>query len=226
MNENKTDLIVFSDFDGSFAEKDIGHRIFTHFTGGKNLALVDQWKAMEISSRQCIGGEAAMIESITHQRLYEFLQQFKLRRGAKEFYQKLKDLNIPFYIVSDGSTLYIDYLLKVNDLSEIKYFSNRSKIEDDKFIVEFHHDNYGCKRCGCCKGARIKDVSNGNQDKKKVIFIGDGLSDICAIPYADLIFARGDLLEYCKKENIKAVEYQDFFDILEYLEKSKWILGQ
>jgi 2-hydroxy-3-keto-5-methylthiopentenyl-1-phosphate phosphatase len=53
-----------------------------------------------------------------------------------------------------------------------------------------------------------------------VVFIGDGLSDICATAHADIIFARGDFLAYCRRENLKAVEYENFFDILNYLRKT------
>ena len=53
--------IVFSDFDGSFCEKDVGHRIYKHFSGGKITPLIAEWKAGKISTRDCMRREAAMV---------------------------------------------------------------------------------------------------------------------------------------------------------------------
>jgi 2,3-diketo-5-methylthio-1-phosphopentane phosphatase len=214
--------IVFCDFDGTFAEKDIGHRVFRHFSGGRNMELVRKWKAGEISSRQCLSEEAAMIK-VTSDEFYEYIEQFNLRKGAVELYVKLKACDIPFYIVSDGADIYIKYLLEKNGLSEITVFSNRATISGNEYRMEFPYDNDGCSRCGSCKGARIKEVVSGNRDEYDIVFIGDGLSDICAVPEADRVFARGDLLEFCNQNGINAIEYEDFFDILNMLEKSGFI---
>ena len=53
-----------------------------------------------------------------------------------------------------------------------------------------------------------------------MIFIGDGLSDLCAVPHADIVYARGDLLNYCREKDINAVEYGNFFDIINSLRES------
>jgi 2,3-diketo-5-methylthio-1-phosphopentane phosphatase len=219
MNFEIKKLIVFSDFDGSFVEKDIGHRLYTHFSGRKNLSLVDRWKQMKISSRECILKEAALIENITLKQLHSFLDQFRLRPGAKELYRELKAKNVPFFLVSDGFDLYIDYILKKHGLNDIEVFCNGGKIDNGRLAIEFPYENYDCRRCGNCKGARIRDTRNNIAENRQIAFIGDGLSDICAAPEADLIFARGDFLAYCRREGLKPVEYKNFFDILNYLKK-------
>jgi len=223
-SSNARKTIIFSDFDGTFAEKDIGHRIFRHFSGGKNLPLVERWKKGEISSRDCLRGEAAMIHP-TLGELHDFLSDFRLREGAAEFYGMIKPLGIPFYIVSDGNDLYIDYMLKKYGLDEIKYFSNSCKIENRRMSLDFIYDNNGCERCGCCKGARILDLIGNERDRWKVVFIGDGLSDICAVPHADSIYARGDLLKYCREQGVDATEYNDFYEIINGLRESGYIPG-
>jgi 2-hydroxy-3-keto-5-methylthiopentenyl-1-phosphate phosphatase len=210
--------IIFCDFDGTFAAKDIGNRIYTFFSGGKNKQLVDDWKKGLLSSRDCLLKEAALVNCSLDE-IYKFLDDFKLRVGAADFYNLAKKQSIPFYIVSDGLDIYIDYLLKKHGLGEIKYFSNRGIIQNNRLQLEFIYDNYGCRRCGCCKGARIVDRVGRDNLAWYVIFIGDGLSDICALPHTDLVFARGDLLKYCREKNINTVEYENFFDIIDYLRK-------
>lgn len=216
--------IIFCDFDGTFVEKDIGYNLFRHFSGGKNLKLVEDWKKGLISSRDCILREAAMFNASLDE-VHAFLADFKLSSGAREFYETVSEQNIPFYIVSDGMDIYIEYVLDNHSLKNMKYFCNKGAIRDRRLSLEFPFDNSGCERCGCCKGARISDLVGTSRPDWEVIFIGDGLSDICAVPHADILFARGDLLKYCQSQNVTAIEYGDFFDILDCLKKSGRVSG-
>lgn len=211
--------IIFSDFDGTFCEKDVGHRLYTHFSNGENLKYVEMWKEGLISTRESMTREASLL-NVGENEIYQFLDQFKLRDGASELYAFAKSSKIPFYIVSDGSNIYVKYILKKYKLEEIKYFTNSVTIENNHYIIEFPYNNGDCTRCGCCKGARINEIVGGDKDRWETIFIGDGLSDICALEYVDKIFARGDLLKYCRSNNIKTCAYKDFFDILNWLKKS------
>jgi 2,3-diketo-5-methylthio-1-phosphopentane phosphatase len=216
--------IIFSDFDSTFAEKDIGYRLFSHFSRGKNQKLVDCWKKGQLSSRDCLLMEASMIYASLDD-IRSFLNSFRLAPGVTEFYAAIKGGNIPFFIVSDGVDIYIDYILRKYDLGEIEYFSNRGIFQNGRMQIEFPHDNRGCVRCGCCKGARIIDLVGENRAGWTVIFIGDGLSDICAVANADIIFARGDLLQFCRSKNLAAIEYEDFYDILKRLRNAGIISG-
>ncbi|UCD17006.1 MAG: MtnX-like HAD-IB family phosphatase [Candidatus Zixiibacteriota bacterium] len=212
-------LIVFCDFDGTFTQKDVGHGMSRSFSEGEIIGLITRWKQGEITSRDCLREEAAMVR-ITEAEFYAFLDNCQLRQGAREFYDAVKSEGIPFYILSDGADLYINYILRRNNLTAIPYFSNRGTIRDNRFIIEFPYENDGCVRCGCCKGSRIREITGSERSQYKVVFIGDGLSDICALPEADIVFARGDLLAFCRSNRITALEYETFFDILDCLRKS------
>ena len=56
-----------------------------------------------------------------------------------------------------------------------------------------------------------------NKDDYKLVFIGDGYSDICAAGQADYLFSKKDLEEYCLSENIDYYSYHTFLDITEKL---------
>ena len=51
----------------------------------------------------------------------------------------------------------------------------------------------------------------------RTVFVGDGLSDICALGEADLLFAKKDLELYCLENNIPYNKYRDFNDVARYL---------
>ncbi len=215
--------IIFCDFDGTFTEKDVGYRMFKYFSKGRSDAIVKEWKKGLISSRECLHREAEMIR-VTPKEIFDFLDNFTLRDGAIDFYRKVKANSIPFILVSDGIDIYIDYILNRFGLGEIRRYCNKGIFKGNKLYLEFSSDDNECKRCGSCKGVRIKEIMENTSDHE-VIFIGDGLSDICAVPYAGRIFARGDFLKYCNLNNISAIEYRDFFDILKHVENFGYLAG-
>jgi 2-hydroxy-3-keto-5-methylthiopentenyl-1-phosphate phosphatase len=43
-----------------------------------------------------------------------------------------------------------------------------------------------------------------------VIYVGDGLSDRCGARAADIVFARGALLDWCRSEGVEARPFHGF----------------
>jgi len=58
-----------------------------------------------------------------------------------------------------------------------------------------------------CKGALTRWLRRPGQ---VVVAFGDGGRDLCMARAADLVFARGRLLELCRQEGLPAVELTDF----------------
>ena len=53
---------------------------------------------------------------------------------------------------------------------------------------------------------------------EEVVFVGDGLrSDSCAAGIATTVFARSRLLDYCRKNGIPALPFEDFVPVAEYI---------
>jgi 2-hydroxy-3-keto-5-methylthiopentenyl-1-phosphate phosphatase len=77
--------------------------------------------------------------------------------------------------------------------------------------------------CKCEVIRQLKQRDNENEPETEVIFVGDGvLSDTCAAENeADTVFATGRLLEYCRENQIPAIEFgEDFAPVLEYVKKN------
>jgi 2-hydroxy-3-keto-5-methylthiopentenyl-1-phosphate phosphatase len=52
---------------------------------------------------------------------------------------------------------------------------------------------------------------------KKSIYIGDGLSDLCAAKYSDFIFAKGALAKNLTAEGKLFVEFKDITQITDFM---------
>jgi len=207
---------VFTDFDGTAARRDVGYHIYHHFSAGRSEAVIPAWKAGEISSRECLLREAAMVEA-TERDFYAFLDTMVLNPGFVEFDRLCRANNVPLTILSDGLDLYIDHILKRHGLSHIPALCNRGRLSDGKLTIEFPYPPGACGRCGNCKGERIAEYRSAYAQPCRVVFIGDGLSDTCAIDQCDVLLAKKDLARYCEASNIPYTKFDTFFDVARVL---------
>ncbi len=213
-------IVVFCDFDGTISRRDIGYNIFHHFSHGKNDELLPDWKSGRLSSRDCLLKEAEM-SPVTSEELFPFLDQFIIDEGFSSFEKRCSENNIDLIILSDGFDLYINYLLKKNNLEGLSLITNHGRIENGFIKIEFPHNNKSCTKCGSCKGERIREYIDSQKEPIKVVFVGDGHSDTCAIPEADVLFAKKDLEKYCQINDIEYQPYDNFYDVIRQLEKLK-----
>ena len=204
---------LFIDFDGTIATEDVGNRFFTTFCGGQNLDLVERWKRREVTSIECLRGEAALIMA-SETELIEFSRQFEIDDGFHRIYEICMESNIPVRIVSDGLSLYISEIMTKYGFADIPIYANDAIFEDGRVDVRFPHIEYSCGHCANCKGGAIRTLlSPGNES----IFIGDGYSDLCAIEEADYLFAKGDLADYLRRNNGTFLPFKTLHDVAEQM---------
>jgi 2-hydroxy-3-keto-5-methylthiopentenyl-1-phosphate phosphatase len=99
---DRSDLIIFSDFDGTVSTRDVGNQLFDHFSDGKSQEPVQRWKADQIDSRQCFVEEAALMRDFTEAEFFEHIDSFEIDPGFSEFVAFCDRSNIPLYLLSDG----------------------------------------------------------------------------------------------------------------------------
>jgi 2-hydroxy-3-keto-5-methylthiopentenyl-1-phosphate phosphatase len=214
---------VFCDFDGTVTRRDVGYSIFHHFSGGQNDALLPDWKAERITTRDCLTQEAAMVRASAEE-IYDFIDRFEIDRGFEPFISLCESNKVPVFVASDGLDFYIKHILSKYNLDHLVLPTNVGRPENGGLTVEFPHDNETCPRCGVCKGERIQQFRRSAAGHYRVVFVGDGYSDACATREADLIFAKKDLEQYCLENNIAYLTYDTFFDISRKLVEQGYLI--
>ena len=203
---------VFCDFDGTVTSRDVGYNLFHHFSHGESDKLLPDWKSGRLSTRDCLILEARMVRAGSEE-IYRFLDQFELQRGFVEFESLCRLNGIDLVIVSDGLDFYIHYLLSRYGLGHLPVIANHGRLENEGVVVEFVHENRTCRRCGSCKGERIREYRARRPDETRIVFVGDGYSDTCAVREADIVFAKKDLERFCLENDISYYRYDDFFGV-------------
>ena len=210
MKPKSENYLVLVDFDGTITQNDVGALLFNSLSGEKSKRVVSQWMKGEISSKECLERECELIE-ITKKELKNFALSQKIDENFLDFVDLCKRERMDLAILSDGLDYYIKLILKKYHLEDIPFYSNTVRFQGRRLIPQFPYYDKGCGNCGNCKKYHLKNLRGA---KQKVVYIGDGLSDKCAIAEADFVFAKNDLKTFCQKEKIDYFEFKDFSDVI------------
>ena len=211
-SENK---LVLVDFDGTITQNDVGALLFNSFSEEKSKKIVSEWLQGKISSKECLQKECELIK-ITKKELKDFALSQKIDEHFLDFVDLCKREKMNLVILSDGLDYYIKLILSKYHLDDIPFYSNTVRFEGKKLVPGFPYYDKGCGNCGNCKKYHLKNL---RKPKQKVVYIGDGLSDKCAIAEADFVFAKNDLKSFCEKEKISYFEFKDFRDVILVFQK-------
>ena len=70
--------------------------------------------------------------------------------------------------------------------------------------------------CGHCKKMNMRRFAD---ESTLAIYVGDGLSDRCASKEADVVFAKGQLKDYLKKEGVPHIPFDGLKDVYGYFKE-------
>ena len=212
---------VFIDFDGTVSRQDVGDAVFEHFGADRSTQAIRDYREEKISAVECFCRECDACGELERTRLDSFIDGQEIDPAFAPFVEFCRSRDMDCAILSDGMDYYIRRILLRNGLGGVRFFSNTLHLEEVPGSVKvrlrpsFPFTDETCGRCACCKRNHILTLSG---DDDIIVYIGEGYSDRCPSHYADVVFAKGELLSYCRKEKIPCHEYGDFADVRQKME--------
>lgn len=208
--------IIVSDFDGTITKKDTLSKFLEDYANPRWLDIENDWRDGLFGSQECLTRQFALVPNLSPALVEEFLNTIEIDEGFVHFSNRAREKNIPVLILSDGLDYFINRILERYNLDYINVITNHAYFNEyGKFIIEFPNDSSKCtNKAGTCK---CKVVNNLKKIYKTVCYIGDGASDFCVSKSADILFAKSGLVEHCKKNHIKHIEYKNYKNITEAL---------
>lgn len=207
--------LLLCDFDGTVCSLDMGNGILNHFTGAGWRGIDREYRSGAIGSREAYL-RLSKILRVSEQAFRRFVQEHAcLDPHFPSFHRFCRDRGLGLKIASDGLDVYIHAILGRFLLSEIEVFANQVVFAGEetlRFAFPFRSDH--CGRCGTCK----RDILRRQRSRyKRIVYVGDGYSDVCAAGEADLVFAKGVLRDKCQALSIPFQPFQDFADVQAHL---------
>ncbi|HLB00119.1 MAG TPA: MtnX-like HAD-IB family phosphatase [Bacteroidota bacterium] len=207
---------LFTDFDGTITTGDVGDALFGCFGGAEALHAVAGYRDGKLSAVGCFEAECRACGAVGVTELGGFLDSARIDDTFPEFVAWCRRREFPLMILSDGMDAYIDGILRRHGLSDVEFRANRMEIrpapaaDTVSFVPSFPYTDEVCDRCASCKRNHMLTMS---ADDDIIVYIGEGYSDRCPAQYADVVFAKDDLLGWCRANSIPCHEYASFREI-------------
>jgi 2-hydroxy-3-keto-5-methylthiopentenyl-1-phosphate phosphatase len=206
-------IAVLCDFDGTITHFEVMDKIYQEFASGDCDELAKLWRRGEISTPQEIQGCWATIHA-TRQEIEAALDTIPFDTGFPAVLDYCRRQGYPLAILSDGLQWYIEYILNRHSITGLTVYANQIEFKPSGFELSFPWYNLETPRRGVSKPMIIQRYQNSGS---RVVFIGDGLSDVEAVQIADKVYAKGRLLDYCYQNNLPVTGFADMTDLL-----TKW----
>ncbi|MCX5711560.1 MAG: MtnX-like HAD-IB family phosphatase [Candidatus Omnitrophica bacterium] len=211
-----SDCRIFFDFDNTITTFDVLDGLIKKFSINQDWEKSEcLWKSGKIGSKECLKRQLAQLE-MTKQDLDNYISTVNILPNFDKLVIFLKQKGIQPVILSDSFSPIIKDILKAKGIKGVKVFANNFKLVGNKVIPSFPYANNKCGKCGHCKKNQLKKREFWD---KLIMYVGDGRSDVCPAQEADIVFAKGYLLEFFKKKKKLCMAFNDFADVLNYFRR-------
>jgi len=216
MITNEFTLVM--DFDGTITQQD-SNDMLVRVLGNEVIEKIEsEFVAGTLSNREA--SDLHFKEMlITLEEYQAFLDaHISIDPGFDKFLELARDREISLFIVSGGYHQAVEHILGNKRLQGVQVFAN-SLLGSPYLSISFGTTQPVCDKpfgpCGNCKRDCLASIRQ--MTDRKIIFVGDGLTDRCALEEADFVFAKDSLADYCNEHGLQYTSFKDFSDIIDNL---------
>ena len=202
---------VFCDFDGTISVQDATDFILSRFADPKWQDIEEQWEKGAVGSAECMQRQVALIRA-TRRQLDAALDEIEIDPSFPAFASYCCSEGIPLTILSDGVDYFIHRILARHSLPPLPVIANQLTIRgqngNTRYQLALPFSQAACESgAGTCK-CRCVRAAAGTR-----VYVGDGRSDFCVANNPELVFAKGNLAQYCERQGIAFIRYRRFADV-------------
>ena len=214
-------LLIACDFDGTVTRQDTLVEILNRYGSPRWHEVQRKVVSGELSIREGLQLEMGSIQA-SKEELKSLLQsQVEIEPSFPSFLNRMRRRGIPVILLTGGFDLCVETVLEKAGLAPLPYLANRlTRTNGSGWKVEFPFPSTHCQACGHCKGEAIR---SWNTQGYTTVFAGNGVTDRCSALAAALTFAKAELADWCRSQEIAWLPFASFKDIEEELERRGWV---
>lgn len=205
---------VLTDFDGTITRTDVAEAILEEFAPAEWWEIEELHRARKIGTRESLARQFALMRTPEDDILRFVDATAEVDATFREFVAFCRRRGFLLEIVSEGLDIYVRYLLRKWDL-DVPVRTNRAIFDEGRVRIEYPWADATCTLCGTCKLLRLFELRS---EGYRTAYVGDGHSDLCPAFEADLLFAKAELADLCRAEEIEFVPFDRFSDVQRRLE--------
>ncbi len=214
MIETKKTLVQ-CDFDGTITEEDVSFIMLDTFADGDWRQLFREYEEGKISVGHFNTAAFAMVKADRQSLLEIVKDKIKVRPGFHQLVDYCRRRGFRFVIVSNGLDFYIKKILRDAGLEDIEVFSAKTQFHPEGLKVQYIGPD-GSQLNNDFKAAYVNSFL---REGYRIIYAGNGNSEIAPAKMCSHIFATGALLAYCQQTNLGCIPFTDFNEIIRVMER-------
>ena len=207
--------LIQCDFDGTITEEDASFFLLDTFAQGDWRRLLREYKEHKISVGEFNTRAFAMVKADEPTLLEALKDKIKVRAGFHELVDYCLGKDFRLVIVSNGLDFYIKAVLKELALENVEMHAAQASFHPEGMKVQYVGPDDKRLEDGF-KEAYVKTFLKLGY---RIIYMGNGDSDVAPAQYAHHIFATGELLAYCRENNLKYKPLENFIDAVRDMEQ-------
>ena len=202
------------DFDGTVTIEDASFTILDAYVPDKWRPLFEEYQQGKMTVGEFNSTVFAMVRADKEILLQLVREKVSVREGFAEFITYCRLKNYRFAIVSNGLDFYIKDILERTGFNEAEVHASNTVFSENGLIVR-HKGPDGNYLDEDVKAAFTDYYLNRGY---KVVYLGDGRSDVLPASKSHFVFATGSLIEYCNSEKLSCTQFTDFNHVIKVME--------
>jgi 2-hydroxy-3-keto-5-methylthiopentenyl-1-phosphate phosphatase len=205
---------VFVDFDGTISEKDIGITLLETFATGRWEEVDGRYERGEIGSREYVVALWRLLEGVPYEDLLAAAGQVELDPGFGPLVAYLRASGADVAVISDGIGFYVEARVRAFGVTVL---ANAVEVAPDgrrepRFPFAAPVMDCPCGLCGTCK---VLPVAKASRRGRTTVLVGDGTSDRFAAAAANLVLAKGRLVDWCEEMGTPYMSFTTLSEVQE-----------
>lgn len=209
-----TKTLVQCDFDGTITREDVSLMILEAFADGNWRRRLKDYETGEISVGRFNTEAFAMVKANKGILLEAVRDRIKIRAGFSEMVDCCRRKGFRFVIVSNGLDFYIEEVMKNMGMGDIEVFAAKTHFHPEGLEVHYIGPD-GSYLDSNFKGSYVNSFLG---DGYRIIYVGNGSSDLAPAKECHHIFATGTLVTRCRQANLACTSFTDFREVTRVIE--------
>jgi 2-hydroxy-3-keto-5-methylthiopentenyl-1-phosphate phosphatase len=208
-------ILVQCDFDGTITIEDASFIMLDTFARGNWRRINDEYEAGRITVGRFNESAFGLVRATKKAMLESIRGRVRIRAGFSELMACCERHGFRVVIVSNGLDFYIQEIFNKIGFPKIEFHAASTRFGGRKVSVQYIGPD-GKPIDDAFKAAYVSHFLRQNY---RIIYIGDGSSDLAPARKCQRVFATGTLLKRCRAESVDHVPFDDFYRIVESLDE-------
>lgn len=206
-------LALFFDFDNTLTDGDLLDRLIEAYS--PNEAWRDwehAWATGRLAARDCLRLQVENMR-VSRATLFEHLANVRIDPLFPLIVEWARAHEVPVSIVSDSFLPFISEVLRANGIEGMRIFANDLAFVGDRLFPGFPYYEAACARSANAKARHLAACQG-----RRIVFAGDGHSDLDAALAADVVFAKATLARELDERGVSFYPFDTLEPVLGFLE--------